>query len=216
MDFCLFQTKLSVYISTTLGVCILGPACLWGISLFHLYLWLIFWVSFLTASTHGNSTWGIYALNANGHWIFKSFMWMILGWRLGDDALTSPCANLLKKRLWQLCVWLCQELQAICNKPCSQYRNLSCHWCLLNQPSGESVCVESGEPLLCMHRDLLCNYITQLASQPNNHTYTAVFHPTSCNRYEFQLLNLWLNAFKIYSDIQLPHIIPIRHPRVKP
>lgn len=54
----------------------------------------------------------------------------------------------LKIRLWLFCVCFHHNVQTIYNRPCSQYRSLSCHWCLLYQPSGECVCGIRRAPII--------------------------------------------------------------------
>lgn len=44
----------------------------------------------------------------------------------------------MRYRLWQLRVWLRNEVQAAC-RPCTQYRDPSCHWHVPYRPCGESV-----------------------------------------------------------------------------
>jgi hypothetical protein len=69
-----------------------------------------------------------------------SFIWMILRRRPDSDAPTLSCAHTLQDRSWHLRVCLHQEVQVVCNRPCSQCWTLSCHWRVSHQPSGKFVC----------------------------------------------------------------------------
>jgi hypothetical protein len=71
---------------------------------------------------------------------FKSFSWTIFGRRPDGEAPTLSWVHPLQDRLWQLRVWLRQEVQAVYNRLCLQYRTSCCHWLLSHQPSGQSVC----------------------------------------------------------------------------
>jgi hypothetical protein len=88
-------------------------------------------------------------------------MWTILGRRPDGDAPTVSCAYPLQVRAWQLRVWPHQEVQVVCNRPCSQYWTSSRHWRLSHRPSGESVCGIRRAPInhpqessLQLHREV--------------------------------------------------------------
>jgi hypothetical protein len=109
--------------------------------------------------------------------------------------------------------------EVVHHRPCSQYRNLSCHWCLPNQPSLHAEC---GEPPLSLQRNLLlCGYAVKLAALPHYPSHGAVFHPTLCSRYKLNITASWpvdvcFCQLLQRLNIRLPHMIPHRLLQIPP
>jgi hypothetical protein len=134
-------------------------------------------------------------------------------------AITQYFKSCIWTILRQLRVWLRQEVQAICNSPCSYSRTSSCHWRLSHQPSGESVCGIRWVPLSVHGNLLLCNYVVRLATLPAHPWYTALFHPSFRYRFEFLTLAPRPVAVRLHHLIQqlgmqLPYFILHRLPPV--
>jgi hypothetical protein len=145
---CLFsrdQTKCSYF--TRLGVLHLDSCLSLGNRAFPFVPTLTFLVSFLTASSSGSLI--RYLRVKCGHWIFKTFMWTFMERRADSDAPALWCSHPLQDRLWQLHVWLRQEVQGVHNRPCSQYWSPCCHGHLSHQPSVQAVCGMRWAPLIC-------------------------------------------------------------------
>jgi hypothetical protein len=79
----------------------------------------------------------------------------------------------------------------------------------------ESLCVESGEPSLCLRRTLLlCSFAAKMAAQPNHPAYDVVFHVVYSNRYELQDTTPRPVGVRFKNPLQrfiihLPHVVPV-------
>lgn len=58
-------------------------------------------------------------------------------WGGDGTVMLRLCLSHMRSKIdWQRRVWLHQEVQTVCSRPCSEYWTSSCHWLLSHQPSG--------------------------------------------------------------------------------